>query len=302
MNKKLKSQKGITIVKLVLIIFAVIVLICVVDFIWVKVFGKENVPDYIRNGHYITNDVNNDESSAYVALRNSVSTGVSLKYMDFIRVRNFVKKLNMSNEWFSRETGTFYGKIEDNDGFRITKICDGEYCAMLVVKFVLEDTYNERVNGGYYLVDYNFFKVDNFEGLQNKGIQFTIAFEENESSSNNTTTVVNPEKSYPELTKRPTPTPTPKPTPAPAKTYPELTKRPNTNNSSSTYQSIYNEYAQKLRQAGPTSSINEMAEILNDGIGKMASYMWRAKGTDGQYATYEKWAGKLMDVYLENCR
>lgn len=68
------------------------------------------------------------------------------------------------------------------------------------------------------------------------------------------------------------------------------------------YQQIYNEYSQKLISAGPTSSINEMADILYEGGTKMAEYMCSATGTDGQYATYESWWMKLWNVYLENCR
>lgn len=70
----------------------------------------------------------------------------------------------------------------------------------------------------------------------------------------------------------------------------------------SKYETIYNEYTQKIRDAAPTSSISELAEIVNEGVGKMAEYMWTAKGTDGQYATYEEWSGKLMDVYLSEAR
>lgn len=68
------------------------------------------------------------------------------------------------------------------------------------------------------------------------------------------------------------------------------------------YQQIYNEYSQKLINAGPTSSINEMATILDEGVTKMAQYMYSAKGTDGQYATYQSWADKLCDVYINNCK
>ena len=81
----------------------------------------------------------------------------------------------------------------------------------------------------------------------------------------------------------------------------------NGNNSSQTstvrgYQQIYDEYAEKLRKAGPTSSITEMAEICNDGIYEMARYMYSAKGTEGQYATYESWSEKLFDVYMNEVR
>lgn len=73
-------------------------------------------------------------------------------------------------------------------------------------------------------------------------------------------------------------------------------------NTSRNYQQIYNEYSSKLINSGPTSSIREMAEILNEGITKMAEYMYSASGTDGQYATYESWAQKLTEVYMNNCR
>lgn len=89
--------------------------------------------------------------------------------------------------------------------------------------------------------------------------------------------------------------------------HPSTTKSTTTSPSTTTttlknYQQIYNEYSQKLISAGPTSSINEMAKICNEGVGKMAQYMYSASGTDGQYSTYESWANKLYEVYLNNCR
>lgn len=68
--------------------------------------------------------------------------------------------------------------------------------------------------------------------------------------------------------------------------------------SSSGYQAIYDEYSARLRNECPMLSIGECAELSNEGVSKMAEYMYRAKGTDGQFATYQTWAGKLMDVYL----
>lgn len=75
-----------------------------------------------------------------------------------------------------------------------------------------------------------------------------------------------------------------------------------TNTSGRGYQQIYDEYAKKLKDAGPTSSVSEMAEICNDGVYEMARYMHSAKGIDGQYGTYEDWAGKLIDVYMKEVR
>jgi len=85
-------------------------------------------------------------------------------------------------------------------------------------------------------------------------------------------------------------------------TRPSVTTNYPTTTTLKNYQQIYNEYSQKLISAGPTSSINEMANICNEGVTKMAQYMYSAKGTDGQYATYENWASKLYDVYINNCR
>lgn len=79
-----------------------------------------------------------------------------------------------------------------------------------------------------------------------------------------------------------------------------LTKQQTTTNKN--YQQIYNEYSQKLITSGLTSSINEMATILNEGVTKMAQYMYSASGTDGQYATYQSWVDKLYNVYINNCR
>lgn len=84
----------------------------------------------------------------------------------------------------------------------------------------------------------------------------------------------------------------------------------NNNNSSnntdtptvSRYEQILNEYTAKLKRECPNISMMECAEISTEGITKMAEYMLTAKGTDGQYATYEKWAGKLTDVYLKEAR
>lgn len=66
------------------------------------------------------------------------------------------------------------------------------------------------------------------------------------------------------------------------------------------YQAIYDEYSARLIAECPSLAMTECAELSNEGVSKMAEYMYKAKGTDGQYATYEEWAGKLMDVYMES--
>ncbi|MGK0722886.1 hypothetical protein [Leucobacter sp. W1478] len=64
------------------------------------------------------------------------------------------------------------------------------------------------------------------------------------------------------------------------------------------YQAIYDEYSARLTAECPTLAMTECAELSTEGVSKMAEYMLTASGTDGQYATYEEWAGKLTDVYM----
>lgn len=72
--------------------------------------------------------------------------------------------------------------------------------------------------------------------------------------------------------------------------------------SNSGYQAIYDEYSARLQNECPVLSVIECAELSNEGISKMAEYMYTAKGTDGQYATYETWGQKLTDVYLASAQ
>ncbi len=68
------------------------------------------------------------------------------------------------------------------------------------------------------------------------------------------------------------------------------------------YQAIYDEYSARLTAECPSLSTTECAEISTEGVSKMAEYMYKAKGTDGQMATYEEWASKLMDVYMASAQ
>gem|GEM_PF-6001926 len=93
--------------------------------------------------------------------------------------------------------------------------------------------------------------------------------------------------------------PEPQPEPQPETAAPEQSQ---TAPSSGGYQAIYDEYAARLINECPTLSLAECAELNNEGVTKMAEYMWSASGVDGQYATYEQWSGKLMDVYMQSAR
>ena len=87
------------------------------------------------------------------------------------------------------------------------------------------------------------------------------------------------------------------------------------------YQVILDDYTLKIKEATPmlveeynseypnneegleglanlsNQKIGKLAEISNEGIGKMAEVHF-SKGS-GKYEDYEEWAGKLMDVYMQ---
>lgn len=92
-------------------------------------------------------------------------------------------------------------------------------------------------------------------------------------------------------------------------------------NAESSYQAILDEYSAIIRETTPAlveeynaeaegntegieglaklsnEKVSELAEISNEGIREMAKVYYK-KGSGG-YSEYEEWAGKLMDVYLE---
>ncbi len=93
-----------------------------------------------------------------------------------------------------------------------------------------------------------------------------------------------------------------------------------TSQESVSYQSILDEYTEKLKNATPkiideyhleaannkdglsglallsSEKVLILAEILNEGVMKMSEYMFEYGS--GKYSEYEEWAGKLTDVYM----
>ena len=82
----------------------------------------------------------------------------------------------------------------------------------------------------------------------------------------------------------------------------ETPKEETPKDTSSGYQEIYDKWAAEIKLKAPDVSTMELAEITNEGVAEMATYMYKAKGKDGQYETYEKWAGELMDLYMAEAR
>lgn len=103
----------------------------------------------------------------------------------------------------------------------------------------------------------------------------------------------------PEPSAEPEPTTEPEPTAEPA---PEVTTETPAVDASGGYQAIFDVYSARLQNECPALSIMECAELNNEGVSQMAEYMYKASGTDGQYATYETWASQLMDVYMASAQ
>lgn len=68
------------------------------------------------------------------------------------------------------------------------------------------------------------------------------------------------------------------------------------------YEAIYDEYSARLENECPNLTMDECAAISNEGVEKMAEYMYSASGEDGEYATYDSWARKLMGVYIASAQ
>ncbi|QQP69467.1 hypothetical protein JHE06_07500 [Carnobacterium sp. CS13] len=105
------------------------------------------------------------------------------------------------------------------------------------------------------------------------------------------------------------------------KTEPVVKEEPIETNAEEQYQTILDEYTQKIKEAAPklveeynaeypnnqggleglaelsNDKISDLAEISNDGISAMAEVHF-TKGS-GKYEDYEEWASNLMDIYME---
>lgn len=110
-------------------------------------------------------------------------------------------------------------------------------------------------------------------------------------------------------------------TQAPAETEAEAEAEAETETKALSYEEIYEEYAQKIRDAVPAlveeyneeaanntggltglaalcnEKVAELAEIANEGVSEMAEvYFYSGSGS---YEDYSEWADKIYDVYME---
>lgn len=68
------------------------------------------------------------------------------------------------------------------------------------------------------------------------------------------------------------------------------------------YESIYNEYADKIKSSAAVLPEKEITAIANEGVSKLFDCLHSTDKSDFLYAEYEKWAAKLYDVYFKEIK
>ena len=143
--KYLKNQNGIAL-KTIIIIVAIV-------FIGIIIISMNSKPGI---------EMKADEVVAYKSLRNAIEEAKSSQGMtSILSSENFnilgkmAKNADSSNQWFS-QTGklVLYGNTADSDGYEVSWLSDGTYCAIF---------YAKKENDKYYLTSY-YFDVDDVKG------------------------------------------------------------------------------------------------------------------------------------------
>lgn len=144
--KNLKNQKGISLVKVIIIIAIIIVGIIII----VSMNSKAGYEMDVKSG----------ENVAYTRLRLAIANSNldgsgTLSSEDYNKLGKMAKNADSSNQWFS-QTGrvALYGGIADKDGYECTWVSDGTHCAIF---------YAKKEDNTYYLTNYS-FNVDDVKG------------------------------------------------------------------------------------------------------------------------------------------
>lgn len=140
----MKSEKGIALKTIIIIIALIIVSIIIISL--------NSKPGYEMN-------VINKEALAYARLRQAIATSklegtAILSSEDHQILGKMAKNADSSNQWFANNTGIFYGNTADTSDYEVTWISDGKYCAIF---------YAKEENNIYYLTSYS-FDADDIKG------------------------------------------------------------------------------------------------------------------------------------------
>ncbi len=142
--KNFKNQKGIALKKIITIVSIIIVGLIIISL--------NSKPGYEMN-------VLDKEAFAYAKLRQAIATSRlngagTLSSEDMNILGKMVKNADNSNQWFSSNSGAFYGNMADTSDYEVTWISNGIYCAIF---------YAKEVDNTYYLTNYS-FNADSVKG------------------------------------------------------------------------------------------------------------------------------------------
>lgn len=139
MKTNLKNQKGISLIKVILIIIA---LICFMLFINEMTTPKTGIGSYkeetaksaLAKFNYYLSDLRYAISlSNLKKLENSRYGYSTLPLSTFNGIGQYVQSLDSQNQWFSNSNSTFYGKMLDTSTQEVTQLSDGNYIATFTI-------------------------------------------------------------------------------------------------------------------------------------------------------------------------
>jgi len=115
--------------KKLIVISSIIVFLLLATFFVIKILDKNK------------RTMNGNERIAYTTLRLTESSSALNKVSEhplnsahMKLLKDFVKKVDSKNQWFSKNSGYFYGKYEDTSDIQVTWISDGTYTAKFYIK------------------------------------------------------------------------------------------------------------------------------------------------------------------------
>lgn len=133
--KNLKSEKGISLIAIIVIIIAIIV-------VGIIIISSNSKPGY---------EMTASEAKAYTSLRTAIAQSTYdgngfLEPADYELLGEMIKKPDSENEWLPFDSlGQFDGLTDDKDGYQYTSISMGSFSARFCVK---------QEGDKYYLCDY----------------------------------------------------------------------------------------------------------------------------------------------------
>lgn len=145
---KIKNQKGISLIKVILIIIGLISLMLFINEMTTPETGigsyeEETAKSELATFKYYLSDLRYAISLSNLKKLENPRYGYStLSLSTFDGIGQYIQNLDSQNQWFGNSNMTFYGKMLDTSTQEVTQISDGNYIATFNMnKDTLELTY-----------------------------------------------------------------------------------------------------------------------------------------------------------------